>query len=47
MNNALSAISEAILSNSDNDTHENQLEQYCKQLKQAADAIDFEKIDQL
>ena len=45
-NNAASAISEALLSSSDDDTHEDQLEDYYKQLKQAADAIDFEK-DQL
>ena len=46
-NNAASAISEALLSSSDDDTHENQLEDYCRQLKQAADEIDFEKTDQL
>ena len=46
-NNAASATYETLLSSSDDDTHENQLEDYCKQLKQAADAIDFEKIDQL
>ena len=45
-NNAANAISEALLSSSD-DTHEDQLEDYCKQLKQAADAINFERIDQL
>ena len=31
--NAASAISEAFLSSADNDTHEDQLESYCKQLK--------------
>ena len=46
-NNVASAISEALLSSSDDDTHENQLEDYCRQLKQDADEIDFEKIDQL
>ena len=46
-NNAASAICEALLSSSDDDTHENQIEDYCRQLKQAADEIDFEKTDQL
>ena len=46
-NNAASAISEALLSSSDDDTHENQLEDYCGQLKQAADEIDSEKTDHL
>ena len=45
-NNAASAISETLLSNSDDDIHDNQLD-YCRQLKQAADEIDFEKIHQL
>ena len=44
---AASAISEALLSSSDGDTHDDQLEDYRKQLKQTARAIDFEKIDQL
>ena len=46
-NNAVSVISEALLNSSDDDAHENQLEEYCRQLKQAADEIDFEKINQL
>ena len=45
--NGASATSETLLSSSHDDTHEDQLEDYCKQIKQAADAIDFEKIDQL
>ena len=46
-NNAAIALSEAPLSSSDNNAHEDHLEDYCRQLKQAADGIDFEKIDQL
>ena len=46
-NNAVSVISEALLNSSDDDAHENQLEEYRRQLKQAADEIDFEKINQL
>ena len=46
-NNVASAISDALLSSFDDDTHEDRLEDYCKQPKQTSNAIDFEKIDQL